>query len=200
MFIACVHVSTQCEEVVMYNRNTTMCSMSNTRVNAENPPIRSKKHMANVRKVSYARTFPKVTAQVDVPENLYEEPRDLQDDDMNHRHSSPAAVPEVSETSKHGFPSDMITKATSIQLTPNKMAAKDRRNSKFQATPGDSIVSTTSLIMAGSPYLESMFLDGNRSLEDLFIRSREYPFDNLVFEGGGSKGMAYVGALQVRIV
>ena len=174
-----------------------MCSLSETCVNAKNPPIRSKKHMANVRKVSYTRTFPKITAQVAVPENLYEEPPDLQNDDMNHHRYSSPAVPKMSETGNFGFPSDTITKATSIQLTPKTTTAKDRKNSKLQVTPGDSLVSTTSLIMAGSPYLESKFLEGNRSLEDLYIRSREYPFDNLVFEGGGSKGMAYVGALQV---
>lgn len=175
-----------------------MCSLSKTCSNAKNPSIRSKKHMANVRKVSYAKTFPKVTAQVDVPENLYEEPLELLDE-MNHRHSSPA-VHKMAEISNNGFPSDMITKTSSLQLTPKAMATKEKRNSKFQITPGDSIVSATSLIMAASPYLESKFVDGSRSLEDLFIRSHEYPFENLVFEGGGSKGMAYVGALQVFMV
>lgn len=28
----------------------------------------------------------------------------------------------------------------------------------------------------------------------------DFPFENLVFEGGGNKGMAYVGALQVIII
>ncbi len=199
LYLARLRVPTQSGGVVMNNLNTTMCSQSNTRSNAANPSIRSKTHMANVRKVSCIKTFPKVTAQINVPENLYEEPRDLLEDDMNPRHSSPA-VPKMAETGNYGFPSDIITTASSIQLTPNTISAKERPKSKFRSlTPGDSIVSTTSLIMAASPYLESKFIDGSRSMEDLFIRSQEYPFENLVFEGGGSKGMAYVGALQVTI-
>ena len=152
--------------------------------------IRSEKHMANVRKVSYAKTFPKVTAQVAVPENLYEEPSELADN-MYHRHSAPVVqrMPGINDKS---FPGDIITETNSLQLTPKTMATKERKNSEFRAlTPGASIVSATSLIMSGSPYL------GYRSLEDVYISSQEYPFENLVFEGGGSKGMAYVGALQV---
>ena len=135
--------------------------------------------MANVRKVSCGKQHVRVTAQVDVPENLYEEPSE-----MNHLHSSRANLGVKRRDSS--FRSDLITKSSSPQCTPNKMA-----------TPGDSIVSATSLIMTASPYLESKFLEGNRTLEDLYISNHEYPFENLVFEGGGSKGMAYVGALQV---
>ena len=32
------------------------------------------------------------------------------------------------------------------------------------------------------------------------LKGYEYPFTNLVMEGGGSKGMAYVGALKVQFV
>ncbi len=31
----------------------------------------------------------------------------------------------------------------------------------------------------------------------IFLRC-DFPFENLIFEGGGNKGTAYVGALQVR--
>lgn len=171
-----------------------MCSSAKTYSDVKSRSIRSEKHMANVRKVNYAKTFPKVTAQVAVPENLYEEPPELTDD-MDHRHSMPAG--QSTPGMNANFPSDMITKTNSLQLTPKTMATRERKNSKFQATPGGSIVSATSLIMACSPYLESKFLEGSRSIEDLYMSKHEYPFENLVFEGGGSKGMAYVGALQV---
>ena len=29
------------------------------------------------------------------------------------------------------------------------------------------------------------------------VKKYEFPFENLVFEGGGSKGIAYVGAIKV---
>ena len=32
------------------------------------------------------------------------------------------------------------------------------------------------------------------------VKGYDYPFTNIVMEGGGSKGMAYVGALEVKIV
>lgn len=166
-----------------------MCSSAKTCSDVKSRSIRSEKHMANVRKVSYAKTFPKVTAQVAVPENLYEEAPELTEN-MSHRHSAPVVrkMPGINDS----FPSDIMTKTNSLQLTPKTMATKERRNSEFRVlTPGASIVSATSLIMAGSPY------PGYRSLEDVYISNQEYPFENLVFEGGGSKGMAYVGALQV---
>ena len=183
----------------MHNPNTTMCSPTNTYSNIKNPSIRSKNHMANVRKASYIKTFPKVTAHINVPENLYEEPPDLLDEMNYHRHSSPAAT-KLAEFGNNVSSSNMITKTGSLQLTTNRKTSKEKRNSKFALTPGDSIVSATSLIMAASPYLESRFVDGSRSLEDLFMSNQEYPFENLVFEGGGSKGMAYVGALQVCVI
>lgn len=170
-----------------------MCSRSYCS-NAISSSITSPQHMANVRKISYVKTFPKVTTQVVVPENLYEEPPDLVEA-MDQRHSSPA-VPKMFELHNNHHPSN-ITKHSSLQLTPRTMARGGKRDSTFRNTLEDSVVSATSLIMAGSPYLESKFIDRSRSLEDLFIGSQEYPFENLVFEGGGSKGMAYVGALQV---
>ena len=32
------------------------------------------------------------------------------------------------------------------------------------------------------------------------LKGYDYPFTNIVMEGGGSKGMAYVGALEVQFV
>ena len=41
---------------------------------------------------------------------------------------------------------------------------------------------------------------GSTSHEEAVYKGFSFPFENLVFEGGGNKGMAYVGALQVRIL
>lgn len=38
---------------------------------------------------------------------------------------------------------------------------------------------------------------GSTSYEEDIYKGFTFPFENLVFEGGGNKGMAYVGALQV---
>lgn len=38
---------------------------------------------------------------------------------------------------------------------------------------------------------------GSTSHEEDIYKGFSFPFENLVFEGGGNKGMAYVGALQV---
>lgn len=31
-------------------------------------------------------------------------------------------------------------------------------------------------------------------------RDHSYPFENLIFEGGGNKGLAYCGAVRVRLL
>ena len=31
------------------------------------------------------------------------------------------------------------------------------------------------------------------------LEQYEFPFENIVFEGGGAKGLAYVGAIQVIV-
>lgn len=41
--------------------------------------------------------------------------------------------------------------------------------------------------------------NGNTAVEEEIYAGHDFPFENLVFEGGGNKGMAYVGALQVSI-
>lgn len=41
---------------------------------------------------------------------------------------------------------------------------------------------------------------GSTSHEEDVYKGFAFPFENLVFEGGGNKGMAYVGALQVCIL
>ena len=39
--------------------------------------------------------------------------------------------------------------------------------------------------------------DNSNMVDDDIFENYDFPFTNLVFEGGGNKGMAYVGALQV---
>lgn len=41
---------------------------------------------------------------------------------------------------------------------------------------------------------------GSTSCEEDCYKGYAFPFENLVFEGGGNKGMAYVGALQVFLI
>ncbi|XP_046846665.1 uncharacterized protein LOC124440335 isoform X2 [Xenia sp. Carnegie-2017] len=160
--------------------------------NDKKAQIRSKKHMANVRRVSHTKNIIKVTAEVNISQYSYTEKKEQK---MKHFTSSPVASSKTSEPSdhKHSFATDNIRKRTSLQLTPGHL--NERRNSNY--TPGHFVVSATSLIMAGSPYMESTFLKGSRSMEDVFLGKQEFSFENLVFEGGGSKGIAYVGALQV---
>lgn len=37
----------------------------------------------------------------------------------------------------------------------------------------------------------------HQQIRDIPYQDYEYPFENIVMEGGGAKGLAYVGALQV---
>ena len=50
----------------------------------------------------------------------------------------------------------------------------------------------------GKTFFSSM-LDDNTAVDDHIYNNYDFPFTNLVFEGGGNKGMAYAGALQVFI-
>lgn len=38
----------------------------------------------------------------------------------------------------------------------------------------------------------------HQQILDIPYEEYEYPFENMVMEGGGAKGLVYVGALQVR--
>ena len=40
--------------------------------------------------------------------------------------------------------------------------------------------------------------DDKRAVEEDIYKNFDFPFENLILEGGGNKGMAYVGALQVK--
>ena len=41
--------------------------------------------------------------------------------------------------------------------------------------------------------------DDLQAVDDDIFKNYDFPFENLVFEGGGNKGMAYVGALRVSL-
>ena len=75
---------------------------------------------------------------------------------------------------------------------------KVRKNTKFcqDALLAGSLASTFAS-KTGSKLLAAA-IDDSKAIDDNIFRNFEYPFTNLVFEGGGNKGMAYVGALQVR--
>ena len=42
--------------------------------------------------------------------------------------------------------------------------------------------------------------DDLQAVDDDIFKNYDFPFENLVFEGGGNKGMAYVGALRVSLL
>lgn len=41
--------------------------------------------------------------------------------------------------------------------------------------------------------------DTKKNIADIAYEEYEYPFENLVFEGGGAKGQVYVGCVKVSI-
>ena len=43
-------------------------------------------------------------------------------------------------------------------------------------------------------------MDDKRAVEEDIYKNFDFPFENLILEGGGNKGMAYVGALQVVVL
>lgn len=48
-----------------------------------------------------------------------------------------------------------------------------------------------------STKLLASVIDDKRAVEDDIYKNFDFPFENLILEGGGNKGMAYVGALEV---
>lgn len=44
---------------------------------------------------------------------------------------------------------------------------------------------------------ESSLSEDEKMLVNIDIKNYDYPFENLVLEGGGTKGMAYFGSVQV---
>ena len=50
--------------------------------------------------------------------------------------------------------------------------------------------------LSGTKLLATI-VDDKKTVDDDIFNNFDFPFTNLVFEGGGNKGMAYVGALQV---
>lgn len=75
-----------------------------------------------------------------------------------------------------------------------KVSTKLDKDALLAATIASTVASET-----GSKLLSAV-VDDNNIIDDLIFKNFEYPFTNLVFEGGGNKGMAYVGALQVSSV
>ena len=73
-----------------------------------------------------------------------------------------------------------------------------RRISKFaQSALGAGSLVSRIASERGSQMITLASVDGGNKIDDEIFKNYEYPFTNLVFEGGGNKGMAYVGALEV---
>lgn len=75
----------------------------------------------------------------------------------------------------------------------SKKFLESRVNSKMiqSGTVGSTLGSS------GATLLMETVADNNNMVDDDIFKNYDFPFTNLVFEGGGNKGMAYVGALQV---
>ena len=73
---------------------------------------------------------------------------------------------------------------------------------KYPETCIESVLSTAGALGSGVASYSSLQLfktvaDDDEEGDDEIFKDVEFPFENLVFEGGGNKGMAYVGALKV---
>ena len=75
----------------------------------------------------------------------------------------------------------------------SKKFLESRVNSKMiqAGTVGSTLGSSAATLL-----METV-ADNNNMVDDDIFKNYDFPFTNLVFEGGGNKGMAYVGALQV---
>jgi len=84
------------------------------------------------------------------------------------------------------------TKRLSVE-DPSNSFLKSHINSEllYAGTVGSTIAS-----LSATKLIETM-VDDNKVVDEDIFKNYDFPFMNLVFEGGGNKGMAYVGALQV---
>lgn len=75
----------------------------------------------------------------------------------------------------------------------SKKFLESRVNSKMiqAGTVGSTLGSSAATLLVET------VADNNNMVDDDIFKNYDFPFTNLVFEGGGNKGMAYVGALQV---
>ena len=158
------------------------------------------KTMGNVRRVSCNNPFAKTAIARPPPECSLNTAADT---DMNHRHSTPNAAICSLELDDHSESRTVGERSGSQTNSTIRETIDVKNHRKFRGPVNDSLLSSTSLILASSStldtaaYVEKTFINRSTSLEDLWLKSHDYNFENLVFEGGGSKGMAYVGAIQV---
>ncbi len=89
-------------------------------------------------------------------------------------------------------------------IIQNDVNLTSRLMKKVNAFPGE----IASVIQAGTigsiasfsgSQLVCTVADDSESVDNDIFNNFEFPLYNLVFEGGGNKGMAYVGVLQVNI-
>ena len=127
-------------------------------------------------------------------------------------HSTNGVTPQLRHSSRKFsesrkiIPTDM---ARPVSRNINGNAKHDIRNGqakKISATslnPKDFFGAATLLGSVGSlkaAETTERYRRGSTSHEEDVYKDFQFPFENLVFEGGGNKGMAYVGALQVGIL
>lgn len=98
--------------------------------------------------------------------------------------------------------------AVTQYLAVTKLSIKGMGN-RSSITPGsgDEVIDLQPLTVKHAQRREQLMLRCRRHksktlkvheiIDKIDYRAYEYPFENLVFEGGGAKGQVYVGALQV---
>ena len=86
------------------------------------------------------------------------------------------------------------TKKASSNYRNSYLNSQSHTDMLFAGTVGSTLGS-----LSGTKLLATI-VDDNKTVDDDIFKNFDFPFTNLVFEGGGNKGMAYVGALQVSVV
>ena len=93
-----------------------------------------------------------------------------------------------------GKPEAFKLKRTQSEQSALKPPKSDLQSVLLAGTLGSSVASYS------SSQLFRTVVDDVGIVDDDMFRNFDFPFENLIFEGGGNKGMAYVGALKVNVI
>ena len=117
------------------------------------------------------------------------------------------------EANNNSSDTDCNSQATSVNSSVDQLKENDSVAQKPAQQRKDKRSSATlvSQEMLNAGTLGGMFgsvtstkllatvMDDKRAVEEDIYKNFDFPFENLILEGGGNKGMAYVGALEVWI-
>ncbi|XP_031568243.1 uncharacterized protein LOC116302953 [Actinia tenebrosa] len=95
------------------------------------------------------------------------------------------------------YPSDFVPRDRNMNghLKPSSTKSTNSLDPKNLAAAATLLGSVGSL--AAAETTERVGNGGITAVEEDIYAGHDFPFENLVFEGGGNKGMAYVGVLQI---